>query len=162
IPTGADRSSAVAWSNAGAGSYTTYGSSSDLWGTTWTISDINDANFGVYLIARNTATANAPQVGVDHIRVTVYYTSATGIKTSQSTHAFSVYPNPASSAVTIHADIRIQSIHVRNLMGEVVYTANPAQSRSLAIDLSSHPRGIYFVEIVDENQNSSVEKITLE
>ena len=52
----------------------TYGSSTDLWGDTWTPSDVNDATFGVAFAAQTiggSRTAN-----VDHITVTVYYTTA--------------------------------------------------------------------------------------
>ncbi|NCU30002.1 hypothetical protein EOM60_05390, partial [Candidatus Saccharibacteria bacterium] len=47
-----------------------YGSTSDLWGSTWTVADINASNFGVAFSvnAMGSATAN-----VDYIRVTVEY-----------------------------------------------------------------------------------------
>ena len=50
----------------------TYGSSSDLWGTTWTATQVNASNFGVafsvfFGIGEDTAY-------VDHIRITVHYT----------------------------------------------------------------------------------------
>lgn len=60
--------------------YSTYGGSSDLWGTTWTVSDVNDINFGVLLVANSTPGGTA---NVDHMRITVYYTDAsTGGKCS--------------------------------------------------------------------------------
>ena len=56
--------------------FTTYGSSSDLWGTTWTVAQVNASNFGVEIAALeagvNTATAR-----VDFGRITVYYTLPT-------------------------------------------------------------------------------------
>ena len=54
-------------------SYISYGSSTDLWGETWTPVNINDVDFGVVLSAvmENYATAS-----IDHIRITVYYTEA--------------------------------------------------------------------------------------
>lgn len=47
-----------------------YGSSSDLWGETWTYSDINSSNFGVV-----TSASGSPvnHVYVDYISITVYY-----------------------------------------------------------------------------------------
>ncbi|MFA6532445.1 MAG: hypothetical protein WCT22_00430 [Patescibacteria group bacterium] len=58
----------------------TYGSSSDLWGETWTYSDINNANFGVVFSAaepwmdvRNTPPQSTT-VYIDHAKITVYYT----------------------------------------------------------------------------------------
>ena len=49
-------------------SYTTYGSTTDLWGETWTAENINDADFGVALSATGNGIAS-----VDHVRITIYY-----------------------------------------------------------------------------------------
>ena len=52
----------------------------DLWGETWTAEDINDADFGVGFSVHRTALNNP---AVDHIRITIYYTTApTGIITN--------------------------------------------------------------------------------
>ena len=48
-----------------------YGSISDLWGTTWNVSDINASNFGVSLVANSDNNRTA---SVDYITVTVTYT----------------------------------------------------------------------------------------
>ena len=52
----------------------TYGTTSDLWGTTWAYTDINASNFGVVLSA-NTVTATA---SVNFISVTITYTEGGG------------------------------------------------------------------------------------
>lgn len=51
--------------------YSTYGGPADLWGETWTASDINSSTFGFAISARNTGGSGGPQI--DHIRITVYY-----------------------------------------------------------------------------------------
>ncbi|RKX19885.1 MAG: hypothetical protein DRP26_02650, partial [Candidatus Zixiibacteriota bacterium] len=51
--------------------YISAGGSSDLWGGSWSESDIESSNFGV-LIWDYDATASA--LYIDHVRVTVYYT----------------------------------------------------------------------------------------
>jgi hypothetical protein len=51
--------------------YSQYGSSSDLWGETWTAADVNSSNFGMVL------SANISQfmfLSIDHVRATVYFT----------------------------------------------------------------------------------------
>ncbi|MBS1620685.1 MAG: T9SS type A sorting domain-containing protein [Bacteroidetes bacterium] len=73
VVSGAERASGSAWSPSDA--YSSYGSNSDLWGLTWTPSDINNANFGVAISAKLSAglaalTLNAE---IDHIRITVFY-----------------------------------------------------------------------------------------
>jgi len=50
----------------------TYGNSTNLWGTTWTSSEINSPTFGLAISAqRNTGT---PTPAIDHITITVTYT----------------------------------------------------------------------------------------
>ena len=71
----------TAWPSSDA--YATYGGASDLWGTTWTDSDINSANFGVGLSTRMTCDGkNGVASNVDHVRITVYYTTGGGGGTS--------------------------------------------------------------------------------
>ena len=72
-----DLSSADNWP--GTDAYTVYGSSTQLWGQTWTASDINASGFGVALAAWESCSgACIPALGdnffVDHMRVTVYFT----------------------------------------------------------------------------------------
>lgn len=57
--------------------YLTHGSSSYLWGETWTAADINGAGFGCAIMAINSVAASV-SVRVDHVRITVYYTESTG------------------------------------------------------------------------------------
>ncbi|MBS1742833.1 MAG: T9SS type A sorting domain-containing protein [Bacteroidetes bacterium] len=54
-----------------------YGTASDLWGTTWTPTDINANNFGVALLVDNTNTFSffgTRTANVDYIQVTITYT----------------------------------------------------------------------------------------
>lgn len=50
-----------------------YGSSSDLWGTTWTASDINNSGFGVQYSA-NAMNNYSSTIYVDSISITIYIT----------------------------------------------------------------------------------------
>jgi len=58
--------------------YKSYGSLSDLWGETWTSSDINNSNFGVVLSGTGLDCGGTGSITqyVDYIRITVYYTPA--------------------------------------------------------------------------------------
>jgi hypothetical protein len=53
--------------------FISYGSPSDLWGTTWTVSDINNANFGAVLSAHR-STGGDRNLSVDQISISVFYT----------------------------------------------------------------------------------------
>lgn len=60
----------TAWPDADA--YKSYGGASDLWGGTWSPTEVNASDFGVALAVRREHIAVAL---VDHIRVTVHYES---------------------------------------------------------------------------------------
>ncbi len=69
-----DKSSPDAWpGTTDPGTYVNYGGATDKWGETWTVADINDADFGFVLAVQpQNASADAR---VDHIRITIYYTA---------------------------------------------------------------------------------------
>jgi large repetitive protein len=50
----------------------TYGGASSLWGTTWTPSDVNNANFGVQFVM-DEGGVNTAILRVDHVQITVWY-----------------------------------------------------------------------------------------
>lgn len=53
----------------------TYGSASDLWGQTWTPSDINASNFGFAISVRDQNADIESAISVDQITITVTYTT---------------------------------------------------------------------------------------
>lgn len=57
--------------------YVGYGGSSDLWGTTWTESEIESSNFGVLVRATGT-DFNFSQAEIDTVRITIDYTTSGG------------------------------------------------------------------------------------
>jgi len=57
--------------------YQSWGGASDLWGESWSDSDINHENFGVVFSADCTTILNSI-LNSDHIRITVYYTTPGG------------------------------------------------------------------------------------
>ena len=71
---GNNKAKSAAWSKTE--SYISYGSSTNLWGETWTPANINDADFGVGLsVILDPADGGDPHTAnVDHIRIKVYYT----------------------------------------------------------------------------------------
>ena len=54
-------------------SYQSFGNAGDLWGESWTVTDINSANFGVAVAAQRSATGGITAGRIDHIRITVFY-----------------------------------------------------------------------------------------
>lgn len=52
----------------------TYGTSGDLWGTTWTVADINSTGFGFVIDVSEIGGVSARTAGVQNFVITVYYT----------------------------------------------------------------------------------------
>lgn len=75
VATGNNKASGSYWSSTNTAS--TYGSSSDVWGTTLTPTDVNSSNFGVQLVAHNDDSSSWT-ASVDYVSVTVDYTAASG------------------------------------------------------------------------------------
>jgi len=57
-----------------------YGGAADLWGTTWTVAEINAATFGAMLRANQEGTGSSVISYVDCYTVTITYTAASGVK----------------------------------------------------------------------------------
>jgi hypothetical protein len=75
ITVGDDKSSADSWPTSDGTKV--YGGSSDLWGDTWTDSEINDSGFGVQVGAIDQFAAG-DIASVDHVKITVHYTESGG------------------------------------------------------------------------------------
>ena len=72
-----DNSSANAWTTSDV--VRTYGSSSYLWGETWTDTDINSSTFGLACASVHSVFSKGGHVNeIDHITITVYYTAGGG------------------------------------------------------------------------------------
>lgn len=82
VPAGENKApTAISWPTTD--TYVSYGNSTDLWGTNWNLSDINNAGFGVAL----SASKHNGNLQVDHFRITVYTTSTLPIELLEFTVA---------------------------------------------------------------------------
>jgi hypothetical protein len=71
---GNNNSAGTNWNLAG---YQGYGGFTDLWGLTWSPSDINDSTFGAVMSCSATSGESSVTANVDACRITVYYTVST-------------------------------------------------------------------------------------
>ena len=70
-----------------------------------------------------------------------------------------VYPNPATDMISIETTTVLeQDIKVYNAMGTLVATVEP-NANLTTLDISNLENGIYFVEVIDNNNTRSVEKV---
>jgi hypothetical protein len=86
-----------------------------------------------------------------------------GINSISSNNKLSVYPNPATNQLTIHANqFSINSIKITNLLGQEQLVNQHLNKSTLdtIINVSSLPNGIYFIKAIDEKGNLISSKFT--
>ena len=108
-----DKSSGTEWPTSL--TYTNYGTgTTDLWGESWTYANINDADFGVVISADGGAAFAG--AGIDHIKITVYYTEPDGDPPT---------PNPPTTWSTSPYETSSSSISM--VMGTCSDTSTPVE-----------------------------------
>ena len=140
--------------------YASYGSASDLWGATWTPTDINNANFGVYFTVRDTGSGSPGAPQVDHIRLTVYYSVSIGIQNKLTEAKVNVFPNPNNGMFSVRSDVEISDLKIFNLLGEKIYSSEIKFTQS-EIDLGKQEKGLYFIQIKTQ-RGTIVKKLIIE
>ncbi len=121
--------------------------------------------------------ANLPAGTLIHNRASIYFDYNAPVETNTSTNEFmlgvvvpsfikassiSVFPNPSSGVFRIDAgNNKLKEIKVTDVLGRIVLVAN-INSSNTTIDLSKEMKGVYFVQLSDENNNRVNKKIIKE
>ena len=75
---------------------------------------------------------------------------------------FTIFPNPSKGIFDLNIGGTATSVDIYNMVGQLIWhTMEPANDKALQIDLSSQPRGIYFVEVKMEDRVIT-KRVTLE
>jgi len=97
--------------------------------------------------------------------MTITWTPATLSIDSVYKNKVTLYPNPSKGVINItYKDIPVSKIDVVNILGQIVKSIklDPSNSQtSERIDLSSHARGLYIINI-STNETSSSYKVVLD
>ncbi len=77
---------------------------------------------------------------------------------NKNSHSITIYPNPVKNVLHINMlDIVNATVNVYNILGEVVITPTTLETH---LDVSGLKAGIYFVQIIDEQNKYFIEKFT--
>lgn len=130
---GNEKAVADAWPTTDA--YASYGGAADLWGLTWTPTDINAADFGVVVSAQS-YSGGLLGARVDHIRITIYYTDVVnGTLTAAVCTATAASPNAtmgiSASLQAVAAQATGQSLYAV-MSGDGLLVAALAQASALS------------------------------
>ena len=100
-------------------------------------------------------------VGIDEVSLK----SSTVLNTSSiKNEELTVFPNPVlGNQVNIRSNKKIASVQLSNLIGQVVYSNNNPEMNDLitSIHVDKFPKGIYYLNIVNQDQTSTVKKISI-
>ena len=93
-----------------------------------------------WVYAKDIPCPSAPTV------VTAVIQNCTGIN-NVANASLEVYPNPAYDNLVVKAPHNINSIHVIDMLGKTVISNNPANEKTVSLDVSNLPAGVYFVKV---------------
>lgn len=125
-----DRSSGAVWANSVLAR--TYGSSSDLWGGSWTPGDINASNFGFSYAVENVALSGSQTASVDYISITVNYSLPSSAGPNLTTSATQSTNGPNS----------IDWNNIGNITAtDGVYATNPSDGSNVSSNLIAEAFG---------------------
>ncbi len=101
---------------------------------------------GTYAVEVTLNTCKDTSECVQLINVSTNSPSVTQVK---------IQPNPTKGEVLItHNQSKIDRVAVLNANGQTVIEKNQVQSKSVSVDLSSLPNGVYFIEVNSIGQSS--------
>ncbi len=83
----------------------------------------------------------------------IEYNPNTGIKqVAANNNQLSIYPNPTNGIFTIKSTKNIDALKVTNLLGQIIYAAQPKQTQ-FTFNISA--TGMYFVTVTSDNETET-------
>jgi type IX secretion system substrate protein len=83
-----------------------------------------------------------------NLYVTTDTANRVGVNELTTFHAFSMYPNPASTSLTIKSPIEITSVVISDLLGQTM-CRQQYSSPQIQVDVADLPAGVYLIRIND-------------
>lgn len=95
------------------------------------------------------------------VTVAVKECNLVGIKKQEINNGIRIYPNPASSNMTIETSLESVNIQISNAIGKLIYSKdNPGKITHIITERWA--AGIYFVKLSNGDSNLLVEKVVIE
>lgn len=82
----------------------------------------------------------------------------TGIRSDRPTPSISLSPNPAMNDFSLTTDFIPSILSIYNIEGKLLFSLNTIHSFENKIDVSSLEDGMYFIQIIDNEQNKYFHK----
>ena len=82
------------------------------------------------------------------------YASVEVTNVDEMNTGFNLYPNPANDKLTVESGVDMKEVKIYNLLGGLVRSFDPA-GRKVEISLDGMPNGLYFIQMVSNEQTVS-------
>ncbi len=134
--------------------YVSYGGPTDTWGASLTPSDVNFSQFGIIFKAMNQSTSGAIQAYVDHVRMTVYYSTPSGMATQTSgtglqSLSWQQLEDGLEVSLNLSSSEKFCTIEVYNLLGDKIlskyFTSLHTGKNTLSLNNGKLSGGIYIL-----------------
>lgn len=138
----------------------TYGGPNDLWGTTLTPNDVNDATFGLYYEITNTSYDQT--ASVDYMTMTVYYQIGTSIQAQSSKPWYINFEND-NLVIDISNIADELSLKLFDATGRMVYHKDYNSNYFLKETINSQgwKSGLYYLQLEGKSGISFRKKVLL-
>lgn len=95
--------------------------------------------------------------------ITTYCSNVSVPEADHPSFTISIFPDPASDAVTIETDVQFAeaSVLILNSLGQIVYTMQTSNTGVSRIDVSHLAEGIYTLQLITDAQESSYAKFMI-
>ena len=87
----------------------------------------------------------------------------TGLQNKKTTTNFELHPNPANNEIYIefiNTDI-VNYLQIFDIQGNVLNKLDLKSNKSINIDVRNYPNGVYFINFIDKNNQSSSVKFVI-
>lgn len=117
--------------------------------STWVerVANLDFAGQNVYVAFVHNQSSDVFRINIDDINISAGIVD--GIEEETAENAVSVYPNPASTMLNVHAE-NFDNVQVINFLGQVVYSASVTEN-DFQINVSNLSNGVYFIRLNGEN-----------
>ena len=153
----------------GSDTYSTYGGNTDLWGTTWTYSDINASDFGVAISAELNGFAVLPTAHIDHIRITVDYIDVLPVEflscTVQRENDFMISINWETASESMNDYFKIEKSmdgQTWNQLGKIDGAGTKSSHSSYQYIDTVRNQGIIYYRLSQHDFNGNSEILTVQ
>ena len=102
-----------------------------------------------------TFVINTNDADLPHVEIPVTLIADYDAVIENAASAFNVYPNPTTGKVTVEGE-DIAAIAIYNAAGQLIKVVN-----TTTVDMSAFGTGVYFLNIVDSANNSTVQRVVV-